>query len=121
MSHKPSPLNPRMRDTARKPRHDMTGPERALWHLLRARRLDGLKFRRQHPVGPFVADFCCEEMKLIVALDGRTHIGTGESDDQRTDILGKLGYRVVRFTNDDVIESPEAVARTILRECGRLK
>jgi very-short-patch-repair endonuclease len=113
------PINERTRDRARKLRRDMTGPEKALWRLLRGSRLDGFKFRRQHPIGPFVADFCCVAQKLVVELDGMTHAGAGDDDDARTKAIEQMGYRVIRFTNDDVIDDPELIAETILRELGR--
>ena len=102
-------------DQARKLRKDSTFPERMLWGILRNRRLSGIKFRRQFPIGSFVVDFCCVESQLIVELDGMTHAGQGEKDDARTDFLERMGYRVVRVTNDDVLQNIEAVAEMIER------
>jgi very-short-patch-repair endonuclease len=107
-------------DRARALRHDSTFPERLLWSVLRNRRLGGLKFRRQKPAQSFVVDFCSVEHKLIVELDGLTHVGTGEKDDTRSRILERGGYRVIRFTNDEILHDLEAVADAILREAHPL-
>jgi len=79
-----------------------TWAEALLWDVLRDRRLDGLKFRRQHPVGPFVVDFCCAERRLVVELDGGVHEEQKERDDEREQLLLLAGYRVLRFSNDMV-------------------
>ncbi|HUU45024.1 MAG TPA: endonuclease domain-containing protein, partial [Acidobacteriota bacterium] len=73
-------------------------PERLLWARLRNRRLDGIKFRRQHPIGPFVVDFFCESCRLVVELDGDSHGTQVEEDSRRTLWLQRQGYRVVRFS-----------------------
>ncbi|MBW3550243.1 MAG: DUF559 domain-containing protein, partial [Proteobacteria bacterium] len=81
------PLPSRSLATARRLRGTSTDAERKLWHHLRAGQLDGLKFRRQHPIPPYVADFFCESLKLVVELDGSQH--TKESDRSRTLLLEK--------------------------------
>ncbi len=95
-------------------RRKMTEPERRLWYFLRGRRLAKFKFRRQVPIGPFIVDFICMEAKLIVELDGSQHAKRREADQQRTEMLEKLGYRVIRFSNPDLLQSREAVLGTIL-------
>ncbi|MFW5682043.1 MAG: endonuclease domain-containing protein [Phycisphaeraceae bacterium] len=105
--------------TARRLRRESTPPERVLWGLLRGRRLDGLKFRRQVPVAGYVVDFLCREASLVVELDGVSHIGTGAADDRRTEALNRHGLRVVRVTNHDVAADPDAVASYILAEARR--
>ena len=95
----------------------MTAAEALLWERLRARRLNGLKFRRQHPVRRFVVDFCCPAQRLIVELDGGVHLGQGEHDEDRTAMLEELGYRVVRFRNDEVVSNVEAVLEAIAAMC----
>jgi very-short-patch-repair endonuclease len=87
--------------------------------MLRNRRLDGLKFRRQQSIKPYFVDFYCDEAFLIVELDGMSHMGTGEKDDRRTNAIERDGYRVIRITNDDVLEFPDAVADYILRQARR--
>lgn len=110
------PIDPLLLSRARAMRSEQAPAEQKLWALLRNRQLNGLKFRRQAPVGAFVADFLCAEQKLIVELDGDSH-GTREREDkERTLILERMGYRVLRFWNPDVFEHIEAVLETILRE-----
>ena len=118
MSNKPRPKHPMMIDRARSLRRKATPPEQILWSVLRGRRLAGLKFRRQEPIGPYVVDFCCRQLKLIVELDGMSHEDSGDRDETRRRWLQEQGYRVVRVTNWDVNEDLEAVARAIAREAG---
>ncbi|MGI4788596.1 MAG: endonuclease domain-containing protein [Janthinobacterium lividum] len=93
-------------------REEMTAAERRLWEELRARRLSGLRFRAQHPVGRFILDFYCPACKLIVELDGSVHHGEEEQDAARTAHLAAYGCRVLRFTNDEVMtEMPTVLAR----------
>ena len=83
-------------------------------------RLARLKFRRQHPIGPFVVDFYCHDVRLVVEVDGMSHDGRGPEDRRRTAFLeGRAGLRVLRVSNDDVLRDPEAVAMAILRAAGR--
>lgn len=81
----------------------MTPAEQELWDALQNKRLDGLKFRRQHPVGPFILDFWCPACKLVVELDGEVHDGQMDYDDARTQQLRDYGYRVIRFRNEEVL------------------
>ncbi|WP_374649969.1 endonuclease domain-containing protein [Dongia sp.] len=104
--------------TARRLRRDMTGAEKRLWAKLRDHQLEDAHFRRQFPVGPYVADFCCRQAKLIVEVDGSQHADTAR-DDARTAYLQTLGYRVLRFWNNDVLTNIEGVVETI-RESLRL-
>ena len=103
---------------ARELRRNSTFPERLLWGRLRASRLCGLKFRRQHPVGPFLADFFCDEHRLVIELDGKSHDGNAEQDARRSAFIRSQGLRVVRFSNDDVLREMDAVLKAILKECG---
>jgi len=106
-----------VRRRARELRKAMTPAEVALWSSLRGRRLIGLKFRRQHPIGRFIVDFCCPSRRLIVELDGGVHLGQEEHDEDRTRVLGDLGYRVIRFANDEVIADMTAVLEAIVGAC----
>ena len=85
-------------------RQAATKAEKILWEYLRNRNLDGLKFRRQHPIGKFIADFYCHEMKLVVELDGAVHDGkmNVQYDDSRTLELKGSGIKVIRFRNSEV-------------------
>ena len=112
-------INPKVTECARRMRVDSALAERKLWPRLRNRRLCGLKFRRQAPLGLFVADFYCAEFNLIVELDGESHDRRMEHDEERTQWLGERGYRVVRFLNEDVYYFTEGVLKEIARVCGR--
>ena len=103
---------------ARQLRRDMTHPEYKLWSRLRNQGLAGLKFRRQHPVGPYIVDFVCEAKKLAIELDGDSHEGRYTYDIQRQKFIEQLGYRVIRFGNDDVLYEIDAVLDAILIAAG---
>src|SRR5438876_4893308 len=91
--------------SARALRRDLTPGERILWQALRRRRLAGLRFRCQHPLGSFILDFCCPEHRLVVELDGAGHqeAEQREYDKRRTQHLESYGYRVLRFRNEEVL------------------
>jgi len=100
--------------TARKLRREMTLPEVLLWEQLRAQKL-GAKFRRQHPVGPYVADFCSIAAKLIVEIDGEAHdCGTAPARDAARDaFLVVQGFEIVRVTAKDVLDNMDGVIRLL--------
>ena len=98
-------------ERARRLRGTQTDAEHKLWRLLRGGNLDGLKFRRQHPIPPYIADFCCIAHKLIVELDGSQH--TVGSDALRTAFLARQGWRVLRFWDHDVLLQPQAVVDAV--------
>ena len=91
----------------------MTDAERRLWQQLRARQLGGFKFRRQQPVGPFIADFVCVERMLVVELDGSQHLDSG-SDRRRDAWFAREGYRVLRFWNNEALGRTGVVLEVIL-------
>jgi very-short-patch-repair endonuclease len=97
------------RDYARGLRRRQTDAERKLWARLRDRRLLGVKFARQVPIGPYVVDFCCRERKLVVELDGGQHAMQKEYDAERTLFLEALGYRVLRFWGNDALGNTDGV------------
>ncbi|MGC4030450.1 MAG: DUF559 domain-containing protein [Tepidisphaeraceae bacterium] len=99
---------------AKEMRQAPSDAERMLWYRLRSRQLGGLKFRRQVPIGPFIADFACDECKLIVEIDGLQHDDRIDYDANRTATLGELGWRVVRFYAGDVVKDIDSVLMTIL-------
>lgn len=84
----------------------MTKAELRLWQRLRARQLCGLKFRRQHPIGPYIAGFACLQCRLVVELDGATHSTDEEiaHDRRRTAFIERDGWRVLRFWNTDLYD-----------------
>jgi len=91
-----------------------TSAEAFFWELVRDRRFDGLKFRRQHPLSRFVADFCCAELRLAVELDGEIHVGQIERDTWRDAVIaGERGVRVVRIANDALIADPEVTLQRL--------
>lgn len=98
-----------IKEAARGLRKNQTEAEKMLWDRLRYRQLDDCKFRRQRPVGRFVADFICLERKLIVELDGEHHAGQSERDYERDHWLKESGYRVLRFWNREITEDIEGV------------
>jgi len=99
---------------ARQLRRTVTDAERRLWSALRARRLSGYKFRRQHPLGPFVPDFACIEHRLVVEADGGQHADSAE-DLRRTAWLERQGWRVLRFWNNDILANPDGVTDVVVR------
>jgi len=98
---------------AKRLRREMTDAERNLWSVLRNSQLEGAKFRRQQPIGPFIADFVCQQARLIVEADGGQH-AKSTSDDRRTAFLESKGYRVIRFWNNEILRNLEGVAGSIL-------
>ncbi|MBZ9868680.1 DUF559 domain-containing protein [Mesorhizobium sp. CA15] len=107
------PVTPAKRNFARSMRREPTEAEDRLWHELRGRRLDNIKFKRQVPIGRFVADFLCAEAKLIVEIDGSQH-AESLRDLERDAALTARGFRVLRFWNDDVLKELDAVCDTII-------
>jgi very-short-patch-repair endonuclease len=102
-----------MKDLARRLRRQGTEAERLLWNRLRGRQLAGFKFRRQHALWPYVVDFLCLEPKLVIEIDGGQHAEQAHQDARRTKYLQALGYRVIRFWNNEVLRDPEAVVGSI--------
>ncbi len=101
------------RDRARQLRRAQTEAEKKLWDRLRGGKLHGVKFRRQFPIGPFFADFCAAKELLVVELDGAQHLDTTVRDEARTKYLEGLGYRVVRFWDNDALSSTDEVIQEI--------
>ena len=121
MSHPNLPFDEtpkRLINLARVLRKRQTNAEGLLWALLRSRRM-GFKFRRQHPIEPFVLDFYCHELRLAVELDGSQHTAQiGRANDRRrTAVLGARGIHVLRFTNLQVLQESQAVAETLWQTC----
>ena len=94
---------------ARNLREAETAAERLLWGAIRGRRLDGLKFRRQHAVGRFVLDSYCPDHRLVIELDGAIHDEQQVQDAWRTSMLETFGYRVIRFANEEVFHDLSGV------------
>jgi very-short-patch-repair endonuclease len=103
---------------ARRLRSDMTEAEKRIWYLLRRRQFGGLNFRRQAPIDPYIVDFACLSIRLVIELDGGQHDADAEEDARRTAWLESQGYRVLRFWNNEVFENLDGVLQTISSACG---
>jgi very-short-patch-repair endonuclease len=103
---------------ARELRQEMTPAEKILWHRLRNRGFKQLKFRRQQPLGPFIADFYCAEHRLIVEIDGPVHEQQQERDTARTAYFEQQGYRLIRFRNQ-AVETELATVLAAIRDTCR--
>ena len=108
-----------MSSRARVLRHNQTDAERLLWRFLRNRQLGGFKFRRQYPIKPYFADFVCLEAGLIVEIDGSQHIASQLRDAKRSQHFERIGYRVVRYWDNDVLLKTSEVLEAILLELNR--
>ncbi|MCS7265247.1 MAG: DUF559 domain-containing protein [Armatimonadetes bacterium] len=110
-------LTEHIKERARQLRKTATSAESLLWEFLRDRRLGGLKFRRQHPIGNFIVDFYCHEHRLIVELEGGIHDTPEQAayDEERFKLLQAQGYTILRFRNEEVFENLESVLERILR------
>jgi very-short-patch-repair endonuclease len=97
-------------------RQNETECEKAAWRLLRQLRLKGFRFRRQHPLGQYIVDFCCCERRLIVELDGSVHAQPSQAkrDTTRDAQLRRMGYKLARFPNGMVLEAPELFVEKVL-------
>ena len=106
-------VDERLLANAKQMRTEMTPAEARLWYRLRASRLNGIKFVRQSVRRPFIADFVARSRKLVIEVDGDTHAHTAEYDAKRTAQLERLGYRVLRFTNAEVMGNVDGVMQVI--------
>jgi len=100
-------------NNARSLRKNQTDAERLLWQKLRNRQLLNVKFRRQFPIAPYIADFVCLELKLIIELDGSQHFDQIVYDNERSGFLKQRGFEVLRFWNNDVFKNTEGVLESI--------
>ena len=107
----------RMHQRARELRNHATPAERKLWQFLSGKKLMNLKFRRQHLISPFIVDFYCPERKLIIEVDGGTHIDNQIYDMNREEYLISHGYRILRFLNTEVISGTADVLDKISMAC----
>ena len=98
---------------AKQLRQNSTDAERLLWQQLRAKRLNGLKFRRQEQIGRFIVDFVCYEKGIVIEADGGQHALEREKDEERTAWLDSQGFKVLRFWNHDILTNLEGVMERI--------
>jgi very-short-patch-repair endonuclease len=101
-------------------RQDMTEAERQVWQMLRSHQMNGYKFRRQVPIGRYIADFVCHEARLIVEIDGGQHDRSSPREAKRSGFLQNEGYRILRFWNNEVLANRDGVHETIADELGRI-
>ena len=101
--------------TAKKLRKESTDTEKIFWNILRSRKFENYKFRRQHPVGRYVADYYCHQSKLVIELDGKVHENEEQKnyDIERNKFMEEMGLNVLRIKNEDVIERLESVLELI--------
>jgi primosomal protein N' (replication factor Y) len=111
-------LPPKALERARRLRKDMTDAERALWRLLRDRRLSGWCFRRQQPIDRYIVDFVCFEARLVIEVDGGQHFES-EADKERDAHLRNQGFHVLRLWNTDVLANRDGVYRMIVTALAR--
>src|SRR3972149_7547390 len=111
---------PAILNLARDHRHPLTPAEAKVWARVRNRGLD-LKIRRQHPIWKFIADFYCAETKLVIEIDGDSHTEAGQADYDaaRTEWLEERGYKVIRFSNEEVHKHLEGVLSEVLKGCHK--
>lgn len=104
-------------------RKNMTNAEKVLWYELKSKKLNGYKFRRQHPIQKYIADFYCHELKLIIEVDGGYHnqIDQKEYDKQRDEMLKFQDVEILRFNNKEVFSNVQYVKHRILIEAERIK
>lgn len=102
---------------AKELRREMTPAEKILWKRLKANKLNGLHFRRQQIVHGYFADFLCHQRDLIVEVDGGIHDLQQEYDAEREEYLRSLGFRIIRFTNEEVTKNLTGVLQRIVEEC----
>jgi very-short-patch-repair endonuclease len=105
---------------AKRLRSDSTEAEQRLWYHLRAKRLNGLKFKRQQPIGGYIVDFCCFEPPLVVEVDGGQHATDYLADRERSAFLRGRGFEVIRFWNSEVLSETEAVLERIVEKVQEL-
>ncbi len=108
------PSTPKMQRRAEELRHNPTDAEAALWKALRMHQANGIHFRRQYAIGPYIVDFCSVRGKLIIELDGGQHLEQKGYDDERTAFLASKGYQVLRFWNNEVLQNLDSVMTVIL-------
>lgn len=116
-------LDPQLLEFAKSMRHNATDAEYLMWQILRAKRFMSLKFRRQHVIQPYIVDFYCHEIGLVIELDGSQHGADDaiEYDVERTKFLDVLGLTVVRYWNCDVLGRTDVVLEDLWKVCTELK
>ena len=116
------PYNKTLTEKARKNRKNPTPAEQKLWHeVLQSKRLDNLKFTRQKPLDEYIVDFYCAKLMLAIEIDGDTHAGQKQYDEDRTKNLNKFGVEVIRYTNAEVLNNLEGVYQDLHKRISARK
>jgi len=122
--HSNSDYNKRLKEFAGENRNNATKAEACLWkYALRASQMRGYKFRRQRPIGNFIADFMCLELKLVIEVDGITHqeVDVQRKDKRKQDWLESKGYTVIRYQDDHVLKRMDSVKKHLSWIIGKLE
>lgn len=123
IEHYPAKTTPELwkllKPLARQMRHEPTTAEDRLWERIRNRRVNNLKFRRQHAIERFIVDFYCAEARLIIEVDGEVHQYSQEEDAVRQEYLEGLGLKVIRFTNNEIANQLEDSVQKIVRSINK--
>jgi len=116
-------LDPQLLEFAKTMRHTATGAEHLMWKILRAKQFMHLKFRRQHVIAPYIVDFYCHEIGLVIELDGSQHSADDaiEYDAERTKFLEALNLKAVRYWNHEVLQNMDVVLEDLWNICLKLK
>ena len=115
--------NKKTQARAKSLRGNMPEAEHRLWYFIRAKQLDGFQFRKQHPIGPYITDFACAKQKLIIEVDGATHSTDEEQayDARRTQYIEGKGWKVIRYSNEDIYKHIDDVLDDIYAHLKGLK
>lgn len=116
-------LDPQLLEFAKIMRQNATDAEHLMWQLLRAKRFMNLKFRRQHVIKPYIVDFYCHELGLVIELDGSQHGADDviEYDTERTKFLEALGFKVVHYWNNAILSQADVLLEDLWQICHKLK
>jgi very-short-patch-repair endonuclease len=110
-------MAPKLAHYAKRLRKNSTKAEALLWSRLRARQIQGIKFRRQQPVESYIVDFVCFEKRIVIELDGGQHAINKEKDNKRDRFLTENGFKVLRFWDNEVFDNLEGVLEVIRNKC----
>ena len=110
-------MTSRLTKHAKSLRRNSTEMEKILWNRLKSKQIEGVKFRRQQPIGNFIVDFVSFENRLVIELDGGQHAKDTRRDRDRDEFFARHGFRVLRFWNSELVEDVDAVLKVIRREC----
>jgi ATP-dependent helicase HrpA/adenine-specific DNA-methyltransferase len=117
VADKHSRIAPKVTERARRLRQEMTWPEKLFWNRIKTKQFLGLKFRKQHPIGHYIVDFYCASLSLIIEIDGMSHTDA-KADECRQRWLEERGNKVLRYSNDDVVDDVDSVIEDLEYRVG---